>query len=346
MADVKISDLVSANVVNKNDLFLLVQDDSSKNVSAGTLFSSITDPTLSGNIFFGGPIQSLTGIGTVSITTTRTDLYGGVSAAATAIANGSVLPSTIYLYTSGVSASGRGLQFANGAPFFKTIYVQHVNGKINLSLGANATGTLNHAPESWVGTTGLRPFNDGLQFVKGSSYTFDVSHPTNAGNIIGLSTSIDGTNTLGLEYTAGVTRTGNPGNAGATFEFTPANVSIDQGGKNYLDIPKGVDGQLKVINLVSTNGGQFVISSNIQNNLAIELRRAGDSAFLMYSGNAWILVGSNPGLQTSFSGTSDDIPEGQKLYFTNAMSLCISINTPCFFSISHFIIPCPLTDSP
>jgi hypothetical protein len=318
MADVKISDLVSANVVNKNDLFLLVQDDSSKNVSAGTLFSSITDPTLSGNIFIGGNVQTLSGVGTVSITSTRTDLYGGVSADATAIANGSVLPSTIYLYTEGKSASGRGLQFANGAPFFKTIYVQHVNGKINLSLGANATGTLNHAPESWLGTTGLRPFNDGLNFVKGAAYTFDVSHPTNAGNIIGLSTSIDGTNTLGTEYTAGVTRTGNPGNAGATVEFTPANVSIDPGGKNYLDIPKGVDGQLKVINLVSTGGGQFVISSNIQNNLAIELRRAGDSAFLMYSGNAWILVGSNPGLQTSFSGTSDDIPEGQKLYFTNA----------------------------
>jgi len=318
MADVKISDLVSANVVNKNDLFLLVQDDSSKNVSAGTLFSSITDPTLSGNIFISGPVQTLTGVGTVSITTTRTDLYGGVSAATAAIANGSVLPSTIYLYTNGKSASGRGLQFANGSPFFKTIYVQHINGKINLSLGANATGTLNHAPEDWVGTTGLRPFNDGLYFVKGAAYTFDVSHPTNAGNIIGLSTSIDGTNTLGLEYTAGVTRTGSPGNAGATVEFTPANVSIDQGGRNYLDIPKGVDGQLKVINLVSTNGGQFVISSNIQNNLAIELRRAGDSAFLMYSGNAWILVGSNPGLQTSFSGTSDDIPEGQKLYFTNA----------------------------
>ena len=318
MADVKISDLVSANVVNKNDLFLLVQDDSSKNVSAGTLFSSISDPTLSGNIFFGGPVQSLTGIGTVSITTTRTDLFGGVSASTAAIANGSVLPSTIYLYTEGKSASGRGLQFANGTPFFKTIYVQHVNGKINLSLGANATGTLNHAPESWVGTTGLRPFNDGLYFVKGSAYTFDVSHPTNAGNIIGLSTSIDGTNTLGLEYTPGVVRSGNPGNAGATVTFTPANVSIDQGGRNYLDIPKGVDGQLKVINLVSTGGGQFVISSNIQNNLAIELRKAGDSAFLMYSGNAWILVGSNPGLQTSFSGTSDDIPEGQKLYFTNA----------------------------
>ena len=318
MADVKISDLVSANVVNKNDLFLLVQDDSSKNVSAGTLFSSITDPTLSGNIFIGGNVQSLSGVGTVSVTTTRTDLYGGVSADAAAIANGSVLPSTIYLYTDGKSASGRGLQFQDGTPFFKTIYVQHINGKINLSLGANATGTLNHAPDDWVGTTGLRPFNDGLYFVKGASYTFDVSHPTNAGNIIGLSTSIDGTNTLGTEYTAGVVRTGNPGNTGATVEFIPANVSIDQGGRNYLDIPKGVDGQLKVINLVSTAGGQFVISSNIQNNLAIELRRAGDSAFLMYSGNAWILVGSNPGLQTSFSGTSDDIPEGQKLYFTNA----------------------------
>ena len=318
MADVKISDLVSANVLNKNDLFLLVQDDSSKNVSAGTIFSSITDPTLSGNIFIGGPVQSLSGIGTVSITTTRTDLYGGVAASTAAIANGSVLPSTIYLYTEGKSASGRGLQFANGTPFFKTIYVQHINGKINLSLGANAFGALNHEPSSWVGTTGLRPFDAGLNFVKGSVYTFDVSHPTNAGNIIGLSTSIDGTNTLGLEYTSGVVRTGNPGNTGATVEFTPANVSIDQGGKSYLDIPRGVDGQLKVINLVSTNGGQFVISSNIQNNLAIELRKAGDSAFLMYSGNAWILVGSNPGLQTSFSGTSDDIPEGQKLYFTNA----------------------------
>jgi plastocyanin len=318
MADVKISDLVSANVVNKNDLFLLVQDDSSKNVSAETLFSSITDPTLSGNIFFGGPVQSLSGVGTVSITTTRTDLYGGTSAATSAIANGSVLPSTIYLYTDGKSASGRGLQFQDGTPFFKTIYVQHINGKIHLSLGANAFGALNHEPSSWAGTTGLRPFDAGLYFVKGSVYTFDVSHPTNAGNIIGLSTSIDGTNTLGLEYTPGVVRTGNPGNTGATFEFTPANVSIDQGGKSYLDIPRGVDGQLKVINLVSTNGGQFVISSNIQNNLAIELRKAGDSAFLMYSGNAWILVGSNPGLQTSFSGTSDDIPEGQKLYFTNA----------------------------
>jgi plastocyanin len=318
MADVKISDLVSANVVNKNDLFLLVQDDSSKNVSAGTLFSSITDPTLSGNIFFGGPVQSLSGIGTVSITTTRTDLFGGTSANTAAIATGLVLPSTIYLYTEGKSASGRGLQFANGTPFFKTIYVQHINGKINLSLGANAVGALNHEPSSWLGTTGLRPFDAGLHFVKGSVYTFDVSHPTNAGNIIGLSTSIDGTNTLGLEYTPGVVRSGNPGNSGATFTFTPANVNIDPGGRNYLDIPKGVDGQLKVINLVSTNGGQFVISSNIQNNLAIELRKAGDSAFLMYSGNAWILVGSNPGLQTSFSGTSDDIPEGQKLYFTNA----------------------------
>ena len=318
MADVKISDLVSANVVNKDDLFLLVQDDSSKNVSAGTLFSSITDPTLSGNIFIGGNVQTLSGVGTVSITTTRTDLYGGVSADADAIANGSVLPSTIYLYTDGKSASGRGLQFANGSPFFKTIYVQHIGGKIYLSLGANATTTLNHAPDDWVGPTGLRPFNDGLYFVKGAAYTFDVSHPTNAGNVIGLSTSIDGTNTLGTEYTAGVVRSGSPGNAGATITFTPANVSIDPGGKNYLDIPKGIDGQLKVINLVSTGGGQFVISSNIQNNLAIELRRAGDSAFLMYSGNSWILVGSNPGLQTSFSGTSDDIPEGQKLYFTNA----------------------------
>jgi len=315
MADTKISQLGTANVVNKNDLLYVVQDNTSKSVTGGTLFASIMDPTLGGNILVGGNVQSLTTAGTISIATTRTDLFGGLSANTNAIANGTVLPATIYLFTANVSASGRGLTFANGTPFTRTIYVKHANNKINLS---TAQGALTYPPENWVGQTGTPPFPTGLQFVKGATYIFDVSDSTNAGNIIGLSTSIDGTNTLGTRYTPNVTINGTPGTAGANITFRPANVSIDQGGKNYLDISQGADGQLKIINLVSTSGGTFVISSNIQNNLAIELKRAGDSAFLMYSGNAWILVGSNPGLTTTFSGTSDDISEGSKLYFTNA----------------------------
>ncbi len=316
MADLKISELASANVVNKDDLFYLIQDNDSYNVKASTLFSSITDPTLAGNILLGGTVQTLNAAGTVSITTTRTDLYGGRSADANAISNGSILPSTIFLYTEDVSATGRGFTFANGTPTTQTLYVRYKNDKIHLSQADSTVFT--YPPEDWVGPTGLRPFPTGLQFVKGSQYIFNVSDPSNTGNVLALSSSIDGTNTLGTRYTANVVYNGTPGTAGANVVFTVANVDIDPGGKFYLDLPQGADGQLKIINLVTTLGGQFVLASNIQNNLAIELKRSGDSAFLMYSSNGWILVGSNPGLTTTFSGTSDDISEGSKLYFTNA----------------------------
>jgi hypothetical protein len=139
MADLKISELASANVVNKDDLFYLIQDNDSYNVKASTLFSSIIDPTLAGNILLGGTVQTLNAAGTVSITTTRTDLYGGPSASTNAIANASVLPSTIFLYTEGMSASGRGLTFANGAPSTQTIYVRYKSDKIHLSQAEGTT---------------------------------------------------------------------------------------------------------------------------------------------------------------------------------------------------------------
>lgn len=318
MADLKISQLLQANVVNKEDLLYLIQDGVSENVSAGTLFASITDPTFSGNITFGGPAQTLYSTGRVDVSVTRTDLYGGLSADANAIANGSVLPATIFLYTEGISATGRGLTFANATPFpfTKTLFVRFKNNKIHL--GASQSGLFSYPPEDWVGPVGLRPFPDGLYLQKGSTYIFDVSDVSNSGNVIGLSSSIDGTNTLGPKYTANITVNGTPGTAGANIVFAVPNTSTDAGGKQYLELPQGSDGQLKIINLVATSGGKFVITSNIRNNLAIELGKTGDSAFLMYSGNAWLLIGSNPGLVTTFSGTSDDVPEGQKLYFTNA----------------------------
>ena len=316
MADFKISQLASANVVNKDDLIYLIQNDTDFNVKASTLFASITDPTLSGNIIVSGPVQTLNAAGAVSITTTRTDLYGGKSANTSAVANGSILPTTVFLYTEGVSASGRGIKFVDGTPTNKLFYARHLQGKIYLS---TASGTVfSHPPEDWVGPTGLRPFATELAFVKGATYTFDVSDASLASNVINLSTSIDGTNTLGTAYTPGVTKNGNSGTPGANIVFTVPNVTVDTGGLAVLDIAQGVDGQLKIINLVRTDGGRYVLSSNLQNNLAVELRKSGDSAFLMYSSNGWILVGSNPGLVTSFSGTSDDIPEGAKLYFTNA----------------------------
>ena len=45
MADLKVSELISANIVQKNDLLYVVQDGVSKNANAATLFASIFDPT-------------------------------------------------------------------------------------------------------------------------------------------------------------------------------------------------------------------------------------------------------------------------------------------------------------
>jgi hypothetical protein len=318
MADLKISQLLQANVVNKEDLLYLIQNGASENVSAGTLFASIKDPTLSGNITLGGPAQTLYSTGRIDVTTTRTDLYGGISANPNAISNGSVLPTTIFLYTEGISATGRGLTFANSTPFpfTKTIYVKRKNSKIYL--GGAQSSLYSYPPDDWVGATGLRPFPDGLYLQKGSTYIFDVSDSTNTGNVLAFSESIDGTNTLGSRHTANITYNGTSGTAGANVVFTVPDVTTDAGGLQYLELPQGTDGQVKLINLVSTNGGKFVLSSNLRNNITIQMGKTGDSAFLMYTGNAWILIGSNPGLVTTFSGTSDDIPEGSKLYFTNA----------------------------
>jgi hypothetical protein len=318
MADLKISQLLQANVVNKEDLLYLIQNGASENVSAGTLFASIKDPTLSGNITLGGPAQTLYSTGRIDVTATRTDLYGGISANPNAISNGSVLPATIFLYTEGISATGRGLTFANSTPFpfTKTIYVKRKNNKIYL--GGAQSSLYSYPPDDWVGATGLRPFPDGLYLQKGSTYIFDVSDSTNTGNVLAFSESIDGTNTLGSRHTANITYNGTSGTAGANVVFTVPDVTTDEGGLQYLELPQGTDGQVKLINLVSTNGGKFVLSSNLRNNITIQMGKTGDSAFLMYTGNAWILIGSNPGLVTTFSGTSDDVPEGSKLYFTNA----------------------------
>ncbi len=309
MADLKVSELISANIVQKNDLLYVVQDGVSKNANAATLFASIFDPTLDGNIVIGGNVQIITTSDSVDVTKARTEFIGGQSANSSSILSGAILPASIFFYTPGVSASGVGMTFVDGAPFSQTINVTYANGKIKLN---------GYFPNDWIGTGVNKPFPNGFKFVKGSTYTFVVSDPTNTGNIMSLSTSIDGTNSLGAEYTANVVRVGTPGFSGSSFTFTPANVTVDPGGLNQVDIPQGEEGQLKILTMRETAGGSFSLSGNIINNINIVFRRAGESALMLYSGNAWAVLGATPGFQTTFSGTSDDVPEGSKLYFTNA----------------------------
>ena len=312
MADLKISELESANVFGRSDLLLVVQDGASKKLTGNVLFSSISDPTLVGNIQLGGDVQVLTSAGTIDITVPRTILVGGVSANVTEINNGNILPATIFLYTPGVQGSGTGLTFVEDAVSNVNIVVTYANNKIKLN---------GYFPEQWVGSLAGAPFPYGLNFVKGSKYTFDVSDPTNIGNTLSFSRFIDGTNTSGTEYTANVTRNGTPGTTNANIVFRPANVSVDPGGLNLLNIPDGYDGQLKIITMTSTQGGSFSLVSNIINNINILYSKAGDSTLLLNTGNVWSIVGTTPGLQTTFTGTTDLIGEGlTNLYFTNARS--------------------------
>ncbi|NBP00634.1 MAG: hypothetical protein EBU90_11000 [Proteobacteria bacterium] len=91
---------------------------------------------------------------------------------------------------------------------------------------------------------------------------------------------------------------------------------------SYASLPDGFEGQLKVLTLANTLGGSIVINasnSNISGQNNITFFREGDTALLMYSGNAWIILGSSPGLVSNISGTTDDIIEAlgtSNRYFT------------------------------
>ncbi len=61
-----------------------------------------------------------------------------------------------------------------------------------------------------------------MDLVRRSTYIFDVSDSTNATHVLAFSTTSDGSHGGGSEYTTGITRSGTPGQAGATVTFVVA----------------------------------------------------------------------------------------------------------------------------
>lgn len=74
MADSKVSELTSATSAGGSDILYLVQSNTSKKITTGNLFASISNPTLSGNILVGGTPQTLSAPGIISIITPITHL--------------------------------------------------------------------------------------------------------------------------------------------------------------------------------------------------------------------------------------------------------------------------------
>lgn len=317
MADVKITELPSANLVQRGDYFYLVQNDTSKNITAANVFASIVDPIINGKVVIGSNIQGIFDSNVISINTVRTDLFAGAAANTSAIANVTILPKSLFLYVPGIPLAGKGFSIVDDSPITTNFTVTQKDGRILLN---------GNDPENWVTTTNrkrpynaFKPFPSGLNIIRGSTYIFDVSNVTNTGNVLKFSTIFDGTNFPGgYEYTANITRNGTPGTTNANVIYQPPVRSIDTGGPNYLDIPRGTDGQIKIITMKESNGGSFYITSNVYNNAGLVFRNLGDTAVLQYTGNSWTIISS---FANKFSGTTADVPEASSnLYYTNTRS--------------------------
>ncbi len=74
MADSKVSELTNATTVGGSDLFYLVQSNTSKKISASTIFSNVSNVTLKGNINLDPTVQVMTTPGIIDLTKPITHL--------------------------------------------------------------------------------------------------------------------------------------------------------------------------------------------------------------------------------------------------------------------------------
>lgn len=79
MADSKVSELTSATSVGGSDLLYLVQSNTSKKVTAATLFANAANVTLKGNISIDTTVQLLASPGIIDLTKPVTQLASDAS---------------------------------------------------------------------------------------------------------------------------------------------------------------------------------------------------------------------------------------------------------------------------
>lgn len=100
MADSKVSELVSATSVGGSDQLYLVQSNTSKKVTAATLFANAANVTLKGNINIDSSVQALGSPGIIDLTKPVTQLSSDATGGTVVIPDGTVNQVKIILMTS------------------------------------------------------------------------------------------------------------------------------------------------------------------------------------------------------------------------------------------------------
>jgi proline racemase len=90
MADSKVSELTAATSVGGSDTLYLVQTNTSKKVTAATLFASAANVTLSGNVNFESGVQLLASPGIIDLKKPVTHLSSDASGGTIVIPAGTV----------------------------------------------------------------------------------------------------------------------------------------------------------------------------------------------------------------------------------------------------------------
>jgi hypothetical protein len=105
MADSKVSELTSATSVGGSDMLYLVQSNTSKKVTAATLFANAANVTLKGNVNLDSSVQLLAAPGIIDLTKPVTHLSSDASGGTLTIPTGTTNQVKIIVMTATTGGS-------------------------------------------------------------------------------------------------------------------------------------------------------------------------------------------------------------------------------------------------
>lgn len=123
MADSKVSELTSATTLGSSDVLYLVQSNTSKKITAGTLFANAANTTLKGTTSLDSNVQLLSAPGIIDITKPVTHLESGASGGSISIPAGSTnqIKIIVMVVTSGGTYTLTGNILNNDSVVFSSV---------------------------------------------------------------------------------------------------------------------------------------------------------------------------------------------------------------------------------